>query len=422
MTHWQLPALKTWQSHSIAHNTVLQEWQQQQLQLFAEQGFPTRQQEDWKYTDVSAIKNQGYQMSPAINTMENIQKFLLADAIHFVFIDGVFQEKLLQLSNLPKQVVLKNMAMALRQQIPIPKFTSQETPFVTLNAGLLTDGLFLSIPDNVIINQPIHLLYVSTPAVERAMQHPRHWIFVGKNSRVQLFEQYVATASAYYFNNVVTEVTLEKGACLSYSKFQDESKEASHVAALFVQQAKDSEFQAFHVSTGAALSREDIRIALQESGARCQLQGLSHIALKQHHDTHSKIEHKASSTSSEQSYKGIYNDAAHGVFNGKIKVAANTEKVVAHQTNKNLLLSATAAIDTKPELEIYAEDVSCSHGATVGQLDAETLFYLQTRGIDAASAENMLTSAFSNEIFESAPQTEVNRYIQQQVVQGCCHE
>jgi len=254
------------------------------------------------------------------------------------------------------------------------------------------------VPPGKVVGHPIHLLFISTALGTASASYPRNLIVAGNNSQVTIVETYVGTEKAVYFTNAVTEVVVGENAVLDHYKLQRESKEAFHIATLQVHQARSSTFASHSIALGGALVRNDVNVVLDGEGSECTLNGLYMATGQQHVDHHTRIDHARPHGLSRQLYKGVLGGQARGVFNGKIVVHATGQKTDAKQTNKNLLLSADALIDTKPQLEINNNDVKCTHGSTIGRLDEDSIFYLRSRGIAEEMARSLLTYAFASEI------------------------
>ncbi len=276
-------------------------------------------------------------------------------------------------------------------------------PFNALNTALFGDGALLRIPNGVALERPVHLVFVTTPGETPIATYPRVLLVLGQDARAEVVETFCAAGEGKYFTDVLTEAFLEAGARLAHAKVQREGPGAIHVATLQVEQAADSELASHSVSLGAQLARNDINVRLAEPGAHATLDGLLLAGKRQHTDFHTLIEHLVPRCSSEELYKGILDGRARGVFNGRVIVHPDAQHTDAQQSNHNLLLSRDAEIDTKPQLEIYADDVKCAHGATVGQLDEAMVFYLRARGIDEATARAMLVYGFAREIVDRTP-------------------
>ena len=399
--------------------------QEKQLQDFLDRGLPTRREERWKYTDVSTLSFPRRRESiPASHENNNSERLFAIDSrlrgndsINIVFIDGLFSSGYSNLKNLPSEVTACSIHEALpRLQSYLSKeLDVQRYPFAVLNTAHLNDGLFLHIPKNCVLKTPIHCLYLSTE--NNFSSHLRNIVVADANSQCVLIEEYTAQAQEY-FTNTVTQIFLNENAQLHYYKIQDESMAANHIANIIVEQKKDSRLKSFSLAKGALLAREDFHVKLQEPGAFCSLLGLYHLTEnKQHMDNHLYVDHLSENGTSSMLYKGILDKKSHAVFNGKVYVEKGAQKTNAYQANHNLLLSNDAQIDTKPELEIYAEDVKCAHGATIGQLDSESLFYLCSRGIEKNAAKKLLTHAFAEEIIGKIEHPNIMQYIQQRVKQ-----
>jgi len=277
---------------------------------------------------------------------------------------------------------------------------SEENPFTALNTAFFQDGAFVHVPAGKILETPIHLVFISTARETGATSHPRNLVIAEKGSQMTIFESYVSTVDAPYFTNAVTELVLGEGAVVEHGKFQDESLSAFHIAAIHAHLGRSCNLISHSIATGARLSRNNIRTSLAGEGVECVLNGLYLTKGDQLADHHMVVEHAQPHCNSHEYYNGILDGRSKGVFHGRILVRQAAQKTDAKQTNKNLLLSEEATADTKPQLEIYADDVKCTHGATVGQLNEESIFYLRARGIGADTARRMLIHAFAGEIIE----------------------
>jgi Fe-S cluster assembly protein SufD len=276
----------------------------------------------------------------------------------------------------------------------------QDHPFVALNTAFLQDGAFVSIPRGKAVERPIHLLFVSTHDRRgtATVSHPRNLILAGDDSQAMVIESYIGLNNALYFTNAVTEIVAGENAVVAHYKLQRESEEAFHISTVQASLSHNSNFSSHSIDLGGALVRNDVNAVLDGKGIECTLDGLYMVAGRQHVDNHTRIDHVKPHCSSRELYKGVLGGRSKGVFNGKIYVHKDAQKTDAKQTNKNLLLSEDAVINTKPQLEIYADDVKCTHGTTIGQLDQEAIFYLRSRGIDLEAARGLLTYAFASEM------------------------
>jgi Fe-S cluster assembly protein SufD len=399
------------------------------IHRFAELGFPTTKDEEWKYTNVSPIASTAFQpaqvagrapgdLSPQGLPFGGVARDL--DCVQLVFIDGIYSPGLSSIGTLQAGVKVGSLACALAGNQPsleghLGRYAGfEDEAFVALNTAFMQDGAFIEISKDVVVNRPIHLLYISTADGQPTVTHPRNLILVGRGSQVNIIEAYVgwgfsnpAQNSSFevesdgaYFTNSVTEVVAGEGAVVDYCKVQQESAQAFHVASLNFQQERSSSVTTHAIAFGSVLDREDVTTVLRGEGAESLLHGLYLISGEQHVDNHTVIDHAKPHCSSRELYKGILDGKSSGVFNGKIIVRKDAQKTDSKQSNKNLLLSEDSVINTKPQLEIYADDVKCTHGATIGQIDQEAVFYLRSRGIGLEAARSLLTQAFASDVID----------------------
>jgi Fe-S cluster assembly protein SufD len=386
----------------------------QAMERFITLGFPTIKHEEWKYTSVAPIARVPFQ--PAVRdevaVMErDLKPFGDVAACRLVFVNGRFAPHLSSdVSELPPGVRAGSLADALRSDSAIVEAHLAQYAhfdnhtFVALNTALMEDGAYVYIPRNRVIEEPIHLLFIATADGKPSVSHPRNLVVLDENSQATVIETYIgggraATEGCPYFTNAVTELAVGENAVLDHIKVQWEHGAAFHIATVQAQLSRSSAVTSFSISLGGALARNDINAVLGGEGGEATLNGLYVANGTQHVDHHTLIVHAQPHCPSHELYKGILDDKATAVFNGKIYVRPGAQKTDAKQTNQNLLLSQDATINTKPQLEIYADDVRCTHGATVGQLDADALFYLRSRGIGASEARALLTYAFASDIF-----------------------
>lgn len=378
------------------------------ISRFVELGFPTTHDEEWKYTDVAPLANVpftsilGYPADGLV--VRDIEQFALGKGNRLVCVNGHFSKDLSSISSLPAGVTMGSLAVALRNDSALVEqhltryARYDDNAFTALSTAFLRDGVFVAIPDGIILEEPIQLLFIATGPNTEFVSHPRNLILVGKNSQVSIVESYVNLTNNTYFTNAVSEIALGENAVLEHEKFQNESSRSFHIGTLQVHQDRSSNFISNSISFGGALVRNNITSVLDGDGSECTLNGLYVVTGDQHIDNHTTIDHAKPHCGSHELYKGILAGKSKGVFNGKIIVRKDAQKTDAKQTNKNLVLSDEAVIDTKPQLEIFANDVKCTHGATVGQLDDEAIFYLRSRGIGARDAQDILISAFANDV------------------------
>lgn len=395
----------------------LQAWRAQQHQEFLQRGFPQPREEQWKYTSLASLLEQNFSLPTSVTIPEEISLEHLADAYRIVFIDGVFSPVHSILEDLPEKIILTHQQAAIMHYPDLYQAANQLATaaelsvFHWLNGAFMSDGLFLIVPDHVELAKPIHLQYFTTQA-HALMHHPRHLLQLGANSRVSLLEEYSGLSNAAYFNNVVTKITVGTNAQLDYYKLQREALAAVHIANTCIEQWQDSQVRAYHFALGSRLNREDINFTLQENGANCLLSGFYYPQAHQHIDLHTRIDHRSSQSHSQQYYKGMIAAQSRAVFNGKIIAHPQAQQVTAHQENHNLLLAESAEINTKPELEVFSDNIQCTHGATVGHLDAQALFYLRSRGIPDSLARSLLMMGFVNEILQQLPDATIAKYMQ----------
>jgi len=376
---------------------------------FAERGFPTLQDEDWRFTNVEPIAQLPFkplhQPSSQEPTLEEIKPFVFSGlkGNRLVFINGHYSERLSSLDSSLGDVQMGSLAAAIKEN---SKWVEPHLAryarcaghtFASLNTAFFSDGAFILIPPGRMIEEPIHLLFISCSSEPGATTHPRNLVVAQKNCGATIIETYVS-AQRSAFTNALTELAVGEGASIEHCKFQDEDTRSFHVATIQARLERNSNFTAHSISAGARLARNNINITLDGKGIECVLNGLYVVGGDQHVDHHMVVDHAQPQGNSHEYYNGILNGRSRGVFHGRILVRRDAQKTDAKQTNKNLLLSDEATIDTKPQLEIYADDVKCTHGATVGQLNEEAIFYLRSRGIASDMARQMLIHAFAGEI------------------------
>jgi Fe-S cluster assembly protein SufD len=379
---------------------------------FAELGFPTTKHEEWRFTNVAPIARSAWTLAPrdaARVTAADVARISFPGIAgkRLVFIDGVFAPDLsvkLPTGTGPG-LRIQNLQAALRATT-LPQITQHlaryarydENAFVALNTAFLDDGALIVAPPQQAAEEPIYILHISSGAVANSVSHPRVLIQAQRGSSAKVIEHFVSLRDTPSFTNAVTEIVVEEGARVEHCKIQEESLRSFHIATIQTQQARGSWLLSHSISMGAALARNNVNCALDGEGIEATLNGLYLGREQQLVDHHTAIFHNKPNCNSHEFYHGILDGRSHGVFNGKIFVRPEAQKTDAKQTNRNLLLSDEAAIDTKPQLEIFADDVRCTHGATIGQLDQESIFYLRARGIGLETARKMLLHAFASEI------------------------
>ena len=377
---------------------------------FAKLGFPTLHDEDWRFTNVAPLAKLPLQPAsePANDTAAKtvLGKYIFAHlpGARLVFVNGYYSTALSSLRGLPSGVKMSNLAAAMvANSVFVEKQFCQcaltdDNAFAALNQAFFHDGGFVYVPAGVSIAEPIQFVFISTAKQGGETIQPRNLIIAEANSRATIIESYLSTHNAAYFTNAVTEIAAGDNATLEHVKFQDEADDAFHLATIAGQLGRVSHVSVHSFALGAKLSRTNIRANLAGEGLECILNGLYLTRGEQLADHHMIVEHAQPHCASHEYFNGILDDKSRGVFHGRILVRKIAQKTDAKQTNKNLLLSDNATADTKPQLEIYADDVKCTHGATIGQLNDESIFYLRSRGIGADNARRMLIHAFAGEI------------------------
>lgn len=396
-------------------------------------GFPTVQQEEWKYTNVSPIAKTNFRPVIAANGTALSPGVALAPFTYeetrdsvFVFVNGIFRSDLSSVKSLEriKAVELDKALQDPDHESVIRESLLRSTPhnengFALLNTALFAGGLFIRIPRGVEIETPIQLQFISEPieGETAGAAFPRIVIVGEANSAATIIESYATSDNdSLYFTNAIVDVVLEDSARFRHYKVQREGSRAAHIATTRVDLGAKAVYDTTTINLGAALSRHDIKVTMDHEGASCSVDGLYMVDGNQHTDTHSVIDHRQPHCSSHQLYKGILDGKSRAVFNGKVFVRHGAQKTDAQQTNKNLLLSNDAQVDTKPQLEIYADDVKCTHGAAIGQIDEDMMFYLESRGINPVLAKNMLTYGFAEEVIEKIKIESIRRELDEVVL------
>jgi Fe-S cluster assembly protein SufD len=387
----------------------LEQLRQAGIASFDDLGFPTLKNEDWKYTNVEPIAAQSY-VQPngevqSVGATDLLSRALVeTDAPRLVFVNGVYLPALSSITDLPQGLRLGSLAECIKQDDGLVadelgrQANAEGQPFVALNTAFLGDGAVVALAPGCRLERPIYLLFISTSTSRPVISHPRILLLLGVGSEAKIVESYLGVSGKAYFCNAVTELVGGADAVVEHFRLQQESDNGFHVGTFDASLARGCHLTAHAVMLSGALVRNNLRVRLDGEGAECALNGLYLADGKQHVDNYTLIEHVSPKATSVELYKGLLGGSAHGVFNGKIVVHKDAQKSDARQTNKNLLLSDSAVIDSKPQLEIYADDVKCSHGSTIGQLDADAIFYLRSRGLDAAAARSLLSFAFASDV------------------------
>ncbi len=391
----------------------LQKARRAAIERFRTAGFPTQKQEDWKHTDVRPITRIPFQLDGSAEATrlpgDLIEAFTFGvlKCSQLVFVNGTFAPKLSYLRWLPEGVRVRSLG-EVRQMRPreLEPLLGKLAPFdknafTALNAAFLQDGAFVHVPKGAVVEEPIHLLFVSTASDRPTVSYPRNVIVLEENSQATIIESYAGLDKGVTLTNAVTEIDVGAGAILDHYKMQRESDAAFHVSSTAIHQGRGSTVTSNSISLGGGLVRNDVDTLFRDEGSELSLNGLYLLHGQQHCDNHTFIDHAKPNCTSRELFKGILDGKSQGIFYGKILVQKGAQKTNARQTNKNLLLSKESYADSTPALEILADDVKCSHGSTVGQLDENAVFYLRSRGIDEETARAMLTYAFASEIINS---------------------
>ncbi|SHM43643.1 Fe-S cluster assembly protein SufD [Vreelandella subglaciescola] len=376
---------------------------------FEAMGFPTRRDEEWKYTNVRDIARGNFALAAGsdFSPASAAALTLPLEAYRLTFVDGVYAPALSDVQDLPQGVQVLPLSQALEDNHeavggPLGRLTGVEfSAFSALNTAFMEEGAVIRLSAGCALEKPILLQFLSRDNDAPTMCHPRVLVEAAGRSEATIIEHYTGEANAKNFTNTVAELMLDRGAILTHYKLQEAPLGDYHVASIHVEQGRDSRYVSHNLNLGGALVRNDLISDLNGKGAEATFNGLFFGQGRQHVDNHTKVNHNAPLTFSRENYKGILDDRAHGVFNGRVYVKRDSQQIEGFQSNQNLLLSDRAHIDTKPELEIYADDVKCSHGTTTGQLDEEAIYALRTRGLDEQSARGLLTLAFAGEVLEA---------------------
>jgi Fe-S cluster assembly protein SufD len=383
------------------------------LKRFEQLGFPEKKSEDWKYTNITPVIQKDYSQKKKDKAV-TVTKTAISDFVIpklkanlLVFINGIFSRKLSNIitSDTTAYIGSFNDAYNIHKELIELHFGKyadyQNNGLTALNTSHARDGGFIYLPKDEIVEEPIHFLFVSDTRLKNILSQPRNLIIAGENSKATIVESYHSLNHNYSFTNAVTEIFANKNSGIEHYKIQDEVETSYNISTTQVNQERDSRYRSVTITWGGSIVRNNLNSVLSGENAECTMFGLYAAKRKQLYDNHTLVDHAVPNCNSNELYKGILNDNSNGVFNGKILVRKDAQKTNAYQSNKNIVLSDNAGINSKPQLEIFADDVKCSHGATTGQLDKEQLFYLRARGIGEAEAQNMLLIAFANDIIEN---------------------
>jgi len=413
-------------NRAAAQPRWLQSLRQEAFARFSETGFPTTHDEDWRFTNVAAVANTAFELAGRETaSREQVEPFGASQfASHLVFINGLFSQELSTVAALPKGVTVGSLAAQLKndpahvEQHLGRYLNTQRDPFAALNTAFIEDGVYVYVPRGVHVEQPVYVLFVTVPGTAPTMNHPRNLVVAEESSEVTVVEDYVSLGEGITFSNAATELVAGDNANVSHYMIVREGGQAYNFSTLRIQQGRNANVATHSLLLSGALVRNNVHPVLAGEGSECLINGLFMANGRQHMDNYMLVEHASPHCDSRQFYNGILNGQSHGVFHGRIIVHKDAQKTDAKQTNRNLLLSDDAQIDTKPQLEIYADDVKCTHGATIGQFDDNALFYLRSRGLAEAAARHVLLLAFANECLDRMNSPQVRDHLERLVVAG----
>ena len=392
--------------------------------------FPTRRNEDWKYTNVTELLQPNYRQPKLVDiAATDINSFLFdgLDAHLLVFVNGKYNKALSSQDELSKKIIIQEISAGLQEDGPTKATASEylnnwasetNNSFVVLNTAFAQNGIYIDVQDGFVSDRPIHLLNIAFTADEPIVISPQKIIVAGENSRLTVIETYhhLTNSQQMYFTNTVTQLVLKRNAIVDHYRIQDEGENAFFINNTEIEQMRDSTYSSYVVDLGGKLVRNNLNSILKDSGTTTNFYGLYVGVKKQHIDNQTFIDHAYPNCDSNELYKGILTDHAKGVFNGKIMVRRDAQKTNAFQKNHSLVLSKSASMNSKPQLEIFADDVKCSHGATIGQLNKEALYYMRSRGLSKKEAVSVLKQAFLTEITDLIKIDPIRKKVEQMIV------
>ncbi len=396
----------------------------QALETFIERGFPDTRVEEWKYTDLRSLTRHYFTTTPGVRSLDESalqSRLLTSEPVHrLVFVDGHHAPELSPFNTLLNGVTLTSLAFALVNRPEEleswlgSKADLEKPGFNAFNTAFMSDGAYIRLAPGTVLEQPVHLLFIATGRPD-TVATVRNLIVAEAGSKAQIIESYVSLNDAAYMTSTVTELITGDGADIEHYKLEQESESAYHMAGIYVSQQRDSRYTSHNIAFGGRLVRNDLQVMLDGPGAGCTLNGLYLTRGRQHVDNHTRIDHCKPRSSSREFYKGVLDGHSRAVFNGRVVVHMDAQQTDARQSNHNLLLSNEAEADARPQLEIHADDVKCSHGCTVGLLDEEAMFYLRSRAIDAVTARNFLIHAFAADVLQRIRIAPVRRHLEAQL-------
>lgn len=391
------------------------------LEQFLSAGFPTQRQENWKYTNLRRLETRAFSIAEPTALDAKQPEWLHHAGTRIVFVNGHWMPTLSsQHAQQPGVTALTLKQWLQREPAEVAAYLRDHgqlegSALEQLNLAFFEDGVVVNLADNAVLDEPLYIVHHCTNAAAQRMSHPRVMIRAGRNSRGTIIEHFLGANEAEYFTNAVSRIDVAAGGAIRHFRVQQESTRAFHISHVQAKLANDSRYSIHDIAFGASLGRSGITTLIEGRGAHAALFGLFTPMGTQHLDAHTRIDHVAPNTTSEEDYRGIAGGRGRGVFNGKIIVRPDAQKIDSRQSSRNLLLSPQAEIDTKPELEIYANDVKCSHGATTGRLDATALFYLRSRGLSESDARNALIRAFAESILSTIDVAPLRTALEKQI-------
>lgn len=399
------------QSVDVEANAPLHEMRVEALKTFETKGFPTKKEEAWKFTSLNAVLKNDFSLFPKTEKavdFKDVKQYFLSDSDTYklVFINGVFSSHLSSDAQDNVEITLMSTALSKpKYKMVLDSYYNQiadkKDSLTALNTAYASEGTFINIPKSKVVAKPIELIYFSTSDQAAMLLQPRNLIVVGENAHVQIVERHQNLSEAIVLTNSVTEIVAHKRAIVDYYKVQNDTQTSNLVDNTYIDQKQESRVSVHTFSFGGKITRNNLNFHQNGERIDSTLKGITIIGDKQHVDHYTLVDHIEPNCESHQNYKGIFDDQSSSAFNGKIYVHSEAQKTDAFQQNNNILLSDKATLNTKPQLEIFADDVKCSHGCTIGQLDHEALFYMQQRGIPKKEAKALLMYAFTDEVMSS---------------------
>ena len=400
---------------------TLQDERAAAIEVFEQQGFPTKKEEDWKYTSLRNLTKTNFSVFPkedASLKLEDVKPYILqdVDTYKIVFVDGVYNAYLSETTHEGADICLLSAALTKKKYAAVVKkyfntIAEKEESLTALNTAFTKEGAYIYVPEGKVVEKPVQIIHFSTAKNPKLLVQPRNLIVLEKNAEIQIVERHQSLSENATFTNVVTEVFTAQNAQLDYYKIQNDHTEASLIDSTYISQQKHSHAKVHTFSFGGKLTRNNLNFYHKDAEINSTMKGITLIEGTQFVDHHTLVHHAQPNSESHQDYKGIFAEKATGVFNGKIIVEKEAQKTNAFQQNNNILMDDKASVNTKPQLEIFADDVKCSHGCTIGQLDEDALFYLQSRGIPKKEARGLLTYAFANNVLQSVQIDSVKKRI-----------